>query len=543
MCYVETPSIVVANEGTVLSSADSTTATATAIASTTALSTSSINRSFSEEEMAAKRSQVIMMEQEISLAHKAMESKGFNTSTFLNNISSLITSKGQKKEVLFELIKNWHTFARALNDKINGLILAKQEYLIIKVHRQVQKLESEMDFHGVKYLDRYFGINYNIFKLKQLYETWKENHDVLAGNPKAFAKKKYAFEEYFQTVLQLEADIPGVQRLKISKPSSSSNKGSSDDSGSGSSIGTLSVNILSVMEKSLKFINHLFWRGTVKSDASLTTSIDELFKSLQQYNGNKVSIEGREHLPNKQLPAEDDKIVNLIVPSHRHGLEDGMIMSNLALSDYIVFVNTSTISSWRPFTSLLGDQPELVAVGPIRGSNQIRPTEKILQSLSKGVSRNIINYPEGFVSTLGEVLPVNQSFDIKLITSLQENGYKVKIIPVAHEVPSSFLVTGHFVEGKNISAKVLPPIVPEVVKYIIELENAQERPLSQLLSTLLRFIWIENIQNNKEIGLKDLEQRIDEKLPELMLGKDQERVDNYLDAIANDTPWAYGCDG
>ncbi|MBF0205969.1 MAG: hypothetical protein HQK53_03685 [Oligoflexia bacterium] len=450
----------------------------------------------------------------------------------LNNILEeridLISSdKRDKAEKMLHFVKVWHTYTQNYHAEMNDYILSKEAFLMQEISGRVSYLKNRLSADRKKSHHKSLEI---INKAEGIFKVWNDYKTVVKGDPKGLAKRKYAFEDYFEAITSLE------DRL-AQKPHGCSPRGILESTASATTPMVLpeSSPCYSTFSSFKDFFNSIKNAGkvvstvignknrSIKDKTPFTDKTSRLFRSLGRYFGYSVSITGEEYLPTNTATANATanaatpaKTINLILPPHRHGIEDAIIMGNMRLHDYAVFANPKTFIPNEYFARLLGDLPEFIAVGNWRGHQQLTPPDKMIASLEKGISHNIFNFPQGFITLTGEILPPNQSFDKKVVHNLLIHGYQVNIIPTVFEVGDFFLSKNGEVEDKQLSARILRPIPPKAVKFLISLEMTPNQQLEQLNSMLLRSLWIENLKKHGDVPVNALIKRMYQRLPNLM---------------------------
>ena len=157
----------------------------------------------------------------------------------------------------------------------------------------------------------------------------------------------------------------------------------------------------------------------------------------------------------------DEESLNLFLPSHRDPIGDVYLVSRLELESGILFTNTWEVTHYLGprgrslISKTIGNFPDVVAVGFSRDFNQTTPTDKILKSLSLNISKNVINYPQGFTTNFHEILPLNRNFNKKLISPILAKNYKIKIIPISMEVDCPVLQDQEAVLRKKMVIKIV----------------------------------------------------------------------------------------
>lgn len=202
-----------------------------------------------------------------------------------------------------------------------------------------------------------------------------------------------------------------------------------------------------------------------------TSKLSELLKSWAQTEGITVKIEGKENIKYISLNNNKHNIINLFCPSHRSPIPDAMLLGHLNLPHYILCANLGSFLKDHPFlANKIACLPEVIGVGTIRGDKNMTPYEKIILSRKHGISPNVVNYPQGFVPSIGEVLPISPVFVEKLLTALFHNGFLVNIIPIAYEVESEFLFDKKDHTKAIYTIKYGKPLEFNAVKTLVQIQ-------------------------------------------------------------------------
>lgn len=162
-----------------------------------------------------------------------------------------------------------------------------------------------------------------------------------------------------------------------------------------------------------------------------TRRVDDLFRAWGDVQRLDVAVEGRERIQDGSAE------VTLFAPAHRHGVTDNVTFSHLGLSSYLVF---NAVDQLPVLPQLLKDRiaqtAGLIAVGGGRGS----AVEQALAALEKGLSRNLLIYPEGSVSEgFRGTRPPRAQFGDGLVRRLREAGHCLRIVPLTYLDNARFL--------------------------------------------------------------------------------------------------------
>jgi hypothetical protein len=148
-------------------------------------------------------------------------------------------------------------------------------------------------------------------------------------------------------------------------------------------------------------------------------------------------------------------------------------------------------------------------VGEWRGTPPLEPTEKLLMALESKRSPNVVNYPHGFISSAGEILPINANFVKKLLKPLLDRGFEVNVIPISYEVDSHLISQSRSVDKINVTAKFHQPLMHSAVKVLVakQLESG-----TRYFDHFLTSLWFDNITAFPELTLNQLLDRAENNL-------------------------------
>jgi hypothetical protein len=164
-----------------------------------------------------------------------------------------------------------------------------------------------------------------------------------------------------------------------------------------------------------------------------TVLVDDLFRTLGEIKGYRVHVCGLPHVP--RSPGGDT--VRLFAPAHRHGVTDNITFAHLRLSDYLVFNAVDQLPlAPRWLRNRMATTNGLIPVGGGRGP----AVERALAVLARGISRNVLIYPEGSVSEgFRGTRPPRRNFGESLVRQIREAGHGVDLIPVTYLDNARFL--------------------------------------------------------------------------------------------------------
>jgi hypothetical protein len=210
-------------------------------------------------------------------------------------------------------------------------------------------------------------------------------------------------------------------------------------------------------------------------------AIDKISKSLNELHGQKVEILGGENL---QVSTPESNIVTIFASTHNSALQDREALAYLNLKDYLV---VAAVDLFLPKTAAKRADlaPDIIAVG----SKHPDAIKKMLASLAKNTSRNIMIHPQGALPVVNENLPNRDNFEKKLVKALLENGYQVRVIPLTLLMPPKFL--DHLSLNQEargnlrlvIDAAIEGPLIGDLLA-------------KGKLNQYLRGLWLENIYKN-----------------------------------------------
>ncbi|MDJ0851794.1 MAG: hypothetical protein QNK04_25735 [Myxococcota bacterium] len=162
-----------------------------------------------------------------------------------------------------------------------------------------------------------------------------------------------------------------------------------------------------------------------------TNRVDDLFRTWGEVRGLAIEVTGQ------TLPSREGNEITLYTPAHRHGVTDNVAFSHLRLPDYLVFNAVDQLPLLPRFLKdRIATTDGLIAVGGGRGPS----VDRALEALSRGVSRNVLIYPEGSVSSgFRGTRPPRANFGDGLVRRIREAGYRLRIVPVTYLDNARFL--------------------------------------------------------------------------------------------------------
>jgi hypothetical protein len=341
--------------------------------------------------------------------------------------------------------------------------------------------------------------------IDEVFKKWETVSHVIGEdvNPQQQSARMYALAEYLEKVRDLMADLGKADSLPWTLNHSKISLIKSGIAVAGSAISTFFTELLA------KNYIPLIDRIKYKNNTPFTHKISSVFKKVSEIQGYRLKVEGEENLENISLngPANSNKkTINFFLPAHRHDIVDAMAMTQLGLPHFMLFANAAVIMPTKSLAKMVASRPDFIGVGKITGFTPISAPDKAVQSANEGVTTNAINYPQGLVSNAGEILPINPSFTEKLLKRFIDEGYEVNIVPVVYETDSRALSHSGGVDDKNITVKILPPLLHNTVKAIVEKELQDQAAGSHALyiNHFLNSAWYDNLQKHKELTVDQL---------------------------------------
>ncbi len=247
---------------------------------------------------------------------------------------------------------------------------------------------------------------------------------------------------------------------------------------------------------------------SVGGGTPLTNAIDDLFRACGSVLGYDVQVVGRENLPE----STDEKDVNLFTPAHRHGVTDNVTFSHLGLADYLVF---NAVDQLPMLPKALKDRAAstngLIPVGSGRGP----AVDRALEVLDRGISRNILIYPEGSVSEgFKGTRPPRKNFGDGLVRRIHEAGYGINLVPVTYLDNARFLDLRPLSRSQTeyrLRVAVSPPLDPGMVNALLEAGSGEA------INRMVRLAWLESLVTDDDhfVGqerVAAVERRLDREL-------------------------------
>ena len=433
----------------------------------------------------------------------------YSTNLFDNIINKLNNSVSLNNDDINYLL-DWDENVSQFHKIRLEVVKYKQTYFIQIVHAAILNfLAKNMDHNNLSLIDD------KINELGTQLKKWMHHKDTFQESigQQQKANRIYSYSAYFKAVAALKTALGKPPNLP--KPIS-----------------------YSFNYAGFQVLNTLFNSSIQENSTPFTLKLNEYFQSLALQEGITVKLLGQENLKYVHLNDNEHNIVNLFLPSHRSPVPDAIVLGHLNLPHYILFANLgSTIPDYKFISEKISLLPEVISIGRIKNNDNMKPYDKLILSLKNKISPNVINYPQGFVPSTGEVLPINPVFVEKLLVPLIYNKFIVKIIPVSYEVGTEFLFDKPDHQGLEYTIKYGQPLEFNTVKTLVKFQLGsiidQELDLSEtltkeLLDDLLndrirgngpRYFdhymlthWYENITEYKELTLEEMIIRAENRL-------------------------------
>lgn len=238
----------------------------------------------------------------------------------------------------------------------------------------------------------------------------------------------------------------------------------------------------------------------------VSENIHKTLANLSDELGIQIEVLNKEKIP-KVTSLGEDKIVNIITPTHRDSTLDAFVMSKLGLEKALLVMAPDQFLP-KILANKVDKVDSIIGVG--RGANL--PILKISEQLARSKSNTIILYPEGSINAgLEELRPPREKFSYGLIKKLISEGYKVNIIPITYHGTAKFAHEGRNANplqylDKNVRLKAIVhnPINYEVVEMMMNNFDPQS------VARMIRGRWIEElgISNISTHGLVKVKEAI-----------------------------------
>ncbi|MEO5970442.1 MAG: hypothetical protein ABIQ95_10995, partial [Bdellovibrionia bacterium] len=453
-----------------------------------------------------------------------------NTAGFYKNIVEPLNSGAELNQ---SYLQNWESRNSKIRSDRFKIWEAKQFYIVALIHAGVHQAATTLQ--ASDQLTDSLGSRFaaDLKKLDKQFQEWETSSHFSQENinPKDQRKRTYGFGEYVikaREILQYVGQAPAFESLSHS---STALKGKLRLGGSlgylgGQLVIRSSANALNYLNPFHYIFPHQWRRNFRKvlfrnyTPFNNNGGISGLFKGLREIRGYSVELVGQENLAQVPLKGiRGRKVANLFLPAHRNDIADAILMSRLSeeIGSFLMFANPSAFAGNYALGQMLASLPEFISVGKWRGFPDLSPTEKLIKNLEQERSPNVINYPQGFVSNMGELLPINSSFVQKLLAPLLARGFEVNVIPLSYEVDSKFLSKTGEVDDLQIQARIHPPLLHSTVKKLAEKQLAAQAlegdsPQTRYFDHFLSTLWLESIQEHGELTLDELLERTEKSL-------------------------------
>jgi hypothetical protein len=394
-----------------------------------------------------------------------------------------------------------------------AVIAEKQTYLINilqqSLHHEIATRMTQLDTTSSSYRAEIAELEKTTLDLDARYERWNVAKEVIGveAHPSKQNARMYAVTEYLDNAREIMITFGKADPWRIAK-NPNKLKGFSGATGK--------------MAAAFRILYKLFRRNYFSvskkigpNSTPLNTSVGGLqtfFNQMAKQQGYHLTVEGLENLQKLELNVSTDptkKFVNLFLPAHRQSNVDAISMVNLGLPHFLLFANAAQSVPNHYLGKLMASLPEYISVGPEKGRFPISTADKAIQSVNQKISPNAINYPQGLIANIGEILPINPHFVEKLLLRFINEGYQVNLIPVAYETDSKALSSSGEIDDHNVTIRIMPPVMHDTLKVLIEKEMASQAvgamgPKKLFINYFLNSVWYENIRKHKELTIDEL---------------------------------------
>lgn len=339
-----------------------------------------------------------------------------------------------------ELIKcKQLSFLTYVNNCVNKLILEKNSNI------DISREKNELNLQFVKWIE-----NGNTFQI---------NNDQ-----KQKAERIYSWSGYFKAVRDLLIALG--ETIYIVKPMFPS----------------LNYNNFKLL---YTLVNNNYYSTQINT-TPFTTKLCECLRLWAIEEDIIVKVEGEENLKSIYHNQTQIPVVNLFLPSHRSPIPDALVLGYLNLPHCILCGNPAMFAGVpEKLKIMIASVPEFIPIGKLKDEENPIPIKKLIKSLKSGISRNVINYPQGFVPSAGEILPISKVFVEKCLAPLLIAGFNVKIYPIAYEVESEFLLARENHKGMIYTIKYGKVLEPETVRKLVQLQLGDVLLVEENLDNLL----------------------------------------------------------
>ncbi len=239
-----------------------------------------------------------------------------------------------------------------------------------------------------------------------------------------------------------------------------------------------------------------------KGGTPFTRRVDDLFRAWGDVRGLEVEVEG-------SPPSREGDEITLYTPAHRHGVTDNVTFSHLRLPDYLVFNAVDQLPLLPRFLKeRIASTDGLIAVGGGRGSS----VDRALEALSRGVSRNVLIYPEGSVSEgFRGTRPPRRNFGEGLVRRIRAAGHRLRIVPVSYPDNARFLdlpPRSATAEDRRRRVVVAPALDTAMIDALLAAGGGE------MVNRVVRLAWLEDLVTDEHrlLGqdrVAEIEKRLD----------------------------------
>ncbi len=382
-----------------------------------------------------------------------------------------------------ESLNQWYEINQPLQEKLNQKIIAKQIFLLERSMAILDKKYSGLSSSGQNEKRPLF------LALEGQYSRWQRyRHCIGDVCAKAQRERLYAFYEFFDRAeIFMESLGFSPERRPVNKKNG-------------------------LLLKIARKIPLLFAKNP--GDTKFFAFVEHLARTVWAANNYAVTISGEENL----LSPAHHKKVRLYLPSHRTNIADNLLMAKLNLPHYIFFINSRVVAEFinhtyaKPIGNWLADRNGIVAVGDLRGKNNSRPGPRLLENLDKGVSHNVVNYPQGFTALFNEILPTNRNFTAKLLKPALAAGYQLEVVPITIDIASAFLESDWYSLEQGSELKIHQGLSPRLLTLITTLELHPSKRFQFFFSLIMRSFWLDHTARFPELSLEEINERLKRKI-------------------------------
>ena len=258
----------------------------------------------------------------------------------------------------------------------------------------------------------------------------------------------------------------------------------------------------------VRILRTVLAKAPARVGTPFTHQVDALFGAWGELAGYEVRVSGEEHIPR----SPEEKAVYLFTPAHRHGVTDNVTFSHLNLKDYMVFNAVDQLPVVPQFLKdRIANTSGLIPVGKGRSPS----IDCALDALGRGVSRNILIYPEGSVSEgLGGTRPPRRNFGEGVVRRIREAGYRVYVVPVTYPDNARFLdlpPRSAAPEDRRLRVVVSHPLDPPMIDALLTAGGGEP------INRMVRLAWLEEFDTDDRrlLGqdrIAEIERRLDAEL-------------------------------